>query len=131
MNIADFVDGLRDATGESQAVVAVFIDVRGFSEFARTVESVDAAIFLRKLYVAVLSEHLPMASFAKTTGDGLMVIIEYAETDVERAVTAAISGSIELITEYPGSVGADPMITFAPPPNIGIGIARGSATRLS
>jgi class 3 adenylate cyclase len=131
MSIADLVASLRSATGESRAVVAIFIDVRGFTEFAGTAESVDTAVFLRKFYVAVLSEHLPSAAFAKPTGDGLMVIIEYAESDIENAVTSAISGSVDLLTEYPGTLAADPMITFQLPPDIGIGIARGSATRLS
>ena len=82
MSIDDLVENLRSATGESRAVVAVFVDVRGFTRFAGIAESVDVAVFLRKFYVAVLSDYLTTAAFAKTTGDGLMVIIEYAESDV-------------------------------------------------
>jgi class 3 adenylate cyclase len=122
MSIAGLVDSLRSATGESRAVVAIFIDVRGFTEFAGTAESVDTAVFLRKLYVSVLSDYLPSATFAKPTGDGLMVIIEYAESDVETVVASAISGSVDLITGYPGSLAADPMITFPLPQDVGIGI---------
>ena len=131
MSIDDLVENLRSATGESRAVVAVFVDVRGFTRFAGIAESVDVAVFLRKFYVAVLSDYLTTAAFAKTTGDGLMVIIEYAESDVEDAVASAISGSVDLLTQYPGFLAADPMITFELPPDIGIGVARGSATRIS
>jgi class 3 adenylate cyclase len=131
MGIDHLVESLRSGRGESHSIIAIFIDVRGFTRFAGIAESVDAALFLRKFYLAVLCDYLPEAAFAKPTGDGLMVIIEYGESDVEEAVAAAIDGSANLLAGYPAFLDADPMITFDLPPDIGIGIARGSATRLS
>ena len=121
MGIDHLVDSLRSGRGESHSIIAIFIDVRGFTRFAGIAESVDAAFFLRKFYLAVLCDFLPRAAFAKPTGDGLMVIIEYGESDVEEAVAAAIDGSTSLLAGYPTFLDADPMITFDLPPDIGIG----------
>ena len=45
---------LPSAKGESRLVVVVFLDVRGFSSFAKIAESSEAALFLRSMYVKIL-----------------------------------------------------------------------------
>jgi class 3 adenylate cyclase len=122
---------LATASGESRFVVAVFIDVRGFSRFAGIAESVEAAMFLKKFYSAVLDNYYADATFAKPTGDGLMLILEYEEADLGPRSTAAVSNALRLMSDYPKFLRGDPMITFDVPPHIGAGIARGAATRLS
>jgi class 3 adenylate cyclase len=127
----ELIDELKSAKGESRSVVAVFVDVRGFTRFAGIAESSDAAIFLKKFYLATLQHFLPDATFAKPTGDGLMVIFEYEEPEVDATTAAALKGCIQLVTQYPAFLKDDPMILFELPPSIGIGVARGSATRLA
>src|SRR5206468_1106367 len=55
---------------------------------------------------------------------------EFDEASVASVVATAIAGSLRILDEYPAVLRGDPMITFDLPPDIGIGIARGSATCL-
>ena len=107
--------------GESVFVVAVFLDVRGFSRFAGITESVQAAFFLKRFYLGVLTEYLPDHTFAKPSDDGLMVTFEYSEDDVAARTCAVMEGCVRLMDDYPAWIVDDPMITFEIPPNIGIG----------
>ena len=49
-----FRKALDNAIGESQFVIVVIIDIRGFSEFSRTCESPDVAMFIKRTYMRII-----------------------------------------------------------------------------
>src|SRR4051794_25751906 len=94
-------DLLPAARGESQLVVAVFLDVRGFSSFAGIAESAEAALFLKSVYLRILNEYFPDASFFKPTGDGLMLLSDYEESDLGDTVNQVVATSLSLVEDFP------------------------------
>ena len=127
----DLREQLQSAVGSSEFVIAIFIDVRNFTSFAGTNESINAAIFLKRIYIKILDDYFPDISFCKLTGDGMMIIRSYDENSLEEIVNDSISKSIELVKNFPNFCDEDKMINFEVPQKIGIGIARASATKLS
>lgn len=123
-------DRLPNAAGVSDLVVVVFLDVRGFSSFARMAESSEAALFLRSMYTQVLDNYFPDAAFFKPTGDGLMIIRHYDEKTLESVVFDSISQGLQLTKDFAGLCSDDPMVNFDVPTELGVGIARGAATGL-
>jgi class 3 adenylate cyclase len=121
---------LAHAKGESHLVVVVFLDIRGFSSFAKIAESSEAALFLRSIYVKILDEYFPAASFFKPTGDGLLIVLDYDDTSLSDVVNGAVRESVRLINEFPTLTSDDPMVNFEVPAGLGIGISRGAATAL-
>lgn len=122
---------LHSATGDSRFVVVVFLDVRGFSSFAKLAESSESAVFLKSAYTTILDDFFPTASFFKPTGDGLLVILDYTEDTLQAAVQNAVEKSVELVELFPTICADDPMVNFDVPGELGIGLARGAATRLT
>lgn len=125
------MEALHEAEGFSDLVLAVFLDVRGFSSFAGMAESSEAAIFLRRMYLNILDEYFPKATFFKPTGDGLMVIRHFDRDSLREEVEIAVRSSLRLVTEFSTITSADPMVNFEVPGELGIGITRGAATRLA
>jgi class 3 adenylate cyclase len=121
-------DLLHRAKGESHLVIVVFLDVRGFSAWMS--ESSEAALFLRSAYTRILDEYFPTAAFFKPTGDGLMIILDYDDDNLQDVVQGAVQASIRLVDEFPDITSGDPMVNFETPGELGIGIARGAATSL-
>jgi class 3 adenylate cyclase len=121
---------LSTARGESHLVVVVFLDVRGFSSFAKIAESSEAALFLRSMYEQILDNYFPNAAFFKPTGDGLMIILDYEAASLSDVVNHAVASSISLVNDFPELTSGDPMINFEVPGSLGIGLARGAATAL-
>lgn len=124
-------EALSDAEGFSDLVLVVFLDVRGFSSFARMAESSEAALFLRRMYLNILNEYFPNATFFKPTGDGLMIIRHFDEESLRDEVEWAIRASVRLVENFPAITNGDAMINFDVPKSLGIGITRGAATRLA
>jgi class 3 adenylate cyclase len=123
--------GLESATGYSEQVIALFLDVRGFSSFAAIAESTDAAAYLRAAYLRILDEYFPEATFFKPTGDGLMIIQAVERESLRGTVINSIEASLRLTRSFGTISKDDPMINFRVPTLLGIGMARGSATRLA
>lgn len=121
---------LPAAKGESHLVVVVFLDVRGFSSFARMAESSEAAIFLRSVYVRILDEYFQDAAFFKPTGDGLLIVLDYDDHTIQDVVNLAVSSSLRLVHDFPSLTQDDEMVNFDVPAELGIGVARGAATAL-
>ena len=111
-------------------MVVVFLDVRGFSSFAKIAESSEAALYLRSMYERILDNYFPNAAFFKPTGDGLMIILDYDAANLSDVVNHAVASSISLINDFPELTSGDPMINFDVPKSLGIGLARGAATAL-
>jgi class 3 adenylate cyclase len=121
---------LSVAKGESRLVVVVFLDVRGFSSFAKIAESSEAALFLRSIYTKILDNYFPSTTFFKPTGDGLLIILDYDETNLTDIVNTAVKSSLQLVDDFADLTLHDPMVNFQVPDSLGIGLARGAATAL-
>ena len=125
-----FRKALNNATGKSESIIAVIIDIRDFSGFSQRCESVDVAAFIRKVYMRIIDEYFPFASFYKSTGDGLILTILWNEKNLEEMSQKVIASCINCHSEFGNICRADPTINFKVPDKIGIGVARGSACRL-
>jgi class 3 adenylate cyclase len=123
---------LPSAVAESRQVVATFLDVRGFSAFSAQGESFDSALYLRSIYSIVLSSFFDDADFFKPTGDGLLLIhvLPPDSHGVAATMSSILSRCLRLVDEFGELTDDDVMIYFPVPQCLGIGIARGSATRL-
>jgi class 3 adenylate cyclase len=123
---------LRNAHAESCQVVATFLDIRAFSAFAARSESFDAAIYLRSVYQKVLSSVFPDADFFKPTGDGLLVVHQLPSTSeqVPPFVSSILRRCVSLVQDFGHITDDDFIVNFTVPQQLGIGVARGSVTRL-
>jgi class 3 adenylate cyclase len=126
----DLKELLHSATGDSRFVVVVFLDVRGFSSFARLAESSETAVFLKSVYTTILDDYFADASFFKPTGDGLLVILDYDEESLHTVVNGAVETAVRLVEAFSTICADDPMVNFDVPGELGVGLARGAATRL-
>jgi class 3 adenylate cyclase len=112
--------------------VAVFIDIRGFSNFAEQNDSPAVAKYLRSFVLATLEKYFQNPSFFKLTGDGLLLIYEHADTELalRETVNLALRRAILLVQNFDHIAADDVMvnITGRLPNSLGVGIARGSAT---
>lgn len=122
---------LDSATGISQHVIAIVIDIRGFTPFCNTVDSLEVATYIKKVYMKIIDAYFPDASFYKPTGDGLLVIVPYAEDSLEQVINKTIESCKKLVEDFGNLCVDEPMINFDTPKNIGIGITRGSACCLA
>ena len=127
----EFRQLLHSAEGQSQHVVVVFLDVRGFSSFAGIAESTDTAEFLKSVYIRILDDYFPDAKFFKPTGDGLLILLGYDRDHLTEAVRSAVDRSVGLIEAFPSFCDDDEMVNFEVPQKLGIGLARGSATSMT
>ncbi len=123
---------LADAKGYSELIVAVFVDVRGFSSFSRRVDSREVGLYATKLYLRLIDDYFPDADFWKSTGDGLLIVVKI--DDESQSLTRAqaiIQTCFRLLEQAPSLFEGDFLINFTPPTTLGIGIARGSACRIA
>lgn len=121
---------LENAKGKPEHIIAIVLDIRGFTPFCQTLDSYDVANFIKRVYIKVIDEYFPSATFCKPTGDGLLVVISCKE-DLKKVVVNTIDASLSLITNFKELCKGDPMINFKTPDKIGIGMSRGSACCLS
>jgi len=122
---------LKSATGSSEFVISVNLDIRGFYSFNQNVESPDAAMFIKKVYVRLIDDYFSNSAFFKTTGDGLLIIISYTEKNLQKVVQDTIDSCFRAIKDFSSFFIDDPMINFETPGQIGIGLSRGTAYCLS
>lgn len=121
---------LENAEGVSEFIIAVNVDIRGFSEFSRKVESPDAAMYVKRVYIRLVDDYLTGPSFFKPTGDGLLMTFQYNENNLKEVVRSTINKSWKVINNFGKICKNDPMINFQVPQHVGIGIARGTACRI-
>lgn len=122
-----FRKALDDATGITQSVIVVFIDIRGFSAFSMGCDSVDAAMFLKRAYIELIDSYFPFATFYKSTGDGLLLIVPIGGENIEKVSQEVVASCIKCHYEFGSICKDDHMINFKVPNRVGIGIARGNA----
>lgn len=123
---------LRTARAESLHVVATFVDIRGFSRFAERGGSFDTAYYLRSVYAAILEQRFPDRDFFKPTGDGMVLIHHLPEEPGgwPSILTSIINRSETLVDEFDQLTAGDLRVAPPIPTDLGIGIARGHATKL-
>ena len=122
-----FRNALDTATGLSQFVIAVIIDIRGFSAFSQTRESPDIAMYIKRVYMKLIDSYFNFASFYKAAGDGLFLIIPFEENNLKETAQKTVASCIACHTEFGNICSGDPMINFEVPKKIGMGISRGTA----
>jgi class 3 adenylate cyclase len=125
---------LPKAKGESRSVLAVNLDVRDFSKFSLEVDSVETALYIRKLYQEILDKFYSEPSFFKPTGDGLLLVFDVDEGDIDSLTDISrmvVKGSVELVQSFSTLLDNDDWIYFPMPKRVGIGIARGAACQLT
>jgi class 3 adenylate cyclase len=125
-----FKELLESADGVSEFIIAVNLDIRGFSSFSKGVESPDVAMFIKRVYKRLLDKYFPDASFFKPTGDGLLLTIPYNERTLQEVTRNTFDSCFKVLRDYGSFCKNDPMINFDIPKKIGIGLSRGTACRL-
>jgi len=126
------LDKLLDhARGSTQFVIALNLDIRGFSHFSLSVDPAQSAFYIRQVYRRLIRDYFKSASFFKTTGDGLLVVFHCDEESIASLVNDTIEKSFDIISKWPTLVENEPLINFPVPQHIGIGITMGTACCLS
>lgn len=122
-----FKKKLLVSQGRSEFVIVVFCDIRGFSKFSTYHESPDIAMFIKRFFINIISNHFPTAKFVKPTGDGLLLIFPYSEQNLNEVSATVIIGCFNAIKAFPTMFESDSMINFETPNKLGFGITRGPA----
>ncbi len=125
-----FRELLDKATGTSEFVVAVNVDVREFSKFSKVAESPNVAMFIKRVYIRLIDEYFSDACFFKPAGDGLLILIPYTEENLDEVLTNTVKTRFRTLTDFGSFCVNDRMINFDVPQKIGIGLSRGVACRL-
>lgn len=118
---------LEKATGKSQYIMAIVLDIRVFTPFCQTVDSLDVATYIKKIYMKIIDDYFSNASFYKPTGDGLLVIIPYSEESLKEIANSTMESCLNLLEDFGSLCDEESMINFDTPNKIGIGMTRGSA----
>jgi class 3 adenylate cyclase len=121
------INQLENAEGRSEFLISVVSDIRGFSQFSTVHESPDLAMFIKRFYLKLLQIYFKDVSFAKPTGDGLLMLFKYNEKTLPAVAEQVLSTCFQVLNDFPTMFNDDPMINFATPQNLGFGIARGTA----
>jgi class 3 adenylate cyclase len=124
---AEFRELLETATGRSEHVIVVNLDIRGFSSFCRDADSLNVATYITRVYAKILNNYFKDMSFFKPTGDGLIMTFPYNSQNLKERANEVVEICLNLVNDFPTLVRNDPMINFETPERIGIGISRGSA----
>ena len=122
---------LDNAKGTDEHVVAIVVDIRGFTPFCKEEESINVANFLKRVYIKIIDDYFPKASFYKPTGDGLLIVITYTANSLKDVVTNTMTNCLNLLEDFKKLREGDNMIYFPTPENVGIGISRGAACCIS
>ncbi len=125
-----FRELLNNATGISEFIVAVYVDIRNFSKFSQKVESPNVAMYIKRVYMKLIDEYFTNACFFKPAGDGLLILIPYSEQNLCDVLTDTINNCFRAMTDFGSFAVKDRMINFDVPQKIGIGLSRGVACRL-
>ncbi len=100
---------------------------------AHTTPTSNVAVYLRSVYTTILREFFPDRSFFKPTGDGLLLIHELTldkSSEWPATIQGLLERSIALVAEFPRLTAKDIAVAPPVPADLGIGMSRGSATRI-
>lgn len=118
---------LENAKGTAEHIIAIVLDIRGFTPFCQTNESWDVANFIKRVYIRVIDDYFPRASFYKPTGDGLLIVLPYKEESRKDLMVTTTKNCLSLLRDFGKLCEGDDMINFSTPDKIGIGMSRGTA----
>jgi hypothetical protein len=123
---------LEKACGQTQHVVALIFDIRGFTNFCKNEgDPVNISNFIKRIYIKTIQEDFPDATYYKPTGDGLLVIFSCGLGKEAEITNSVVERAVKLVKEFPTLCKGDKLVYFKTPSNIGIGISRGSACCIS
>jgi class 3 adenylate cyclase len=123
---AEFRELLENAKGVSQQIIAINLDIRGFTPFCEGKDSFDVAAYIAKVYMKIIDGYFSDATFYKPTGDGLLIVI-LCEKKVKVTVSKIMESCLKLVEDFGNLCEREEIIYFPTPNKIGIGIARGSS----
>jgi len=95
------------------------------------VDSAQTALFIKKIYARLIDTYFADASLVKPTGDGLLVVKAFDESDLKEIVATTVTDAMEIVETFGSLCDDDDMVNFDVPQDVGVGIARGSACRLA
>jgi class 3 adenylate cyclase len=122
---------LDNAEGTSDSIIALILDIRGFTPFCKEQESLNVANFLKRVYTRIIDEYFPNARFYKPTGDGLLIVMSYTPKSLRDLLAKTMDKSLSLVRDFGKLCEEDEMINFYTPDKVGIGISRGAACCIS
>ncbi|MDP8228598.1 MAG: hypothetical protein P9M15_04010 [Candidatus Electryoneaceae bacterium] len=132
----DFIDKLENADFIHDNVIAVCIDIRGFTRFCNT-DMANVVAYMKLFYQKLFSEYFTKTKFHipfyKPTGDGVMIIIscnQFGDYKLKNTINEVIKTSLDFIAAFPYLCRNSTLINFDVPKKIGIGLARGNALAL-
>lgn len=111
-------------------MIALNVDIRGFSQFSEEVVDVLAALYMKKVYQRLIDDYFDDADFFKPTGDGLLVVYGFKDETLKGTLTSLVRKSLRLVDKFATLTKHDDAINFDVPTKIGIGLARGAGSRL-
>jgi class 3 adenylate cyclase len=120
---------LENATGQPEHVIAVNLDIRGFSSFCERNESANVVTYIREACKNLIDRHFPQAPFIKMTGDGLLIVSPCQKGKLDEDANHALNACQKVHQSFPSLVD-DPMVNIKKPQKIGIGLSRGAAFRI-
>ena len=123
----DFLKLLEKATGRSEYVIAVNLDIRSFTPICQKEDPLHVATYLKKIYSKIITGYFKNTSFYKPTGDGLIIIIPFTEEKLKKVARKTINSCLNLLENFGSLCDNEPMVNFPTPDKIGIGLTRGSA----
>ena len=121
---------LKDAKGAATFAMIVDLDIRGFSKATKTLDSAQTGAFLRRAYQAVINEWFPFVSYYKPVGDGLLLVTEYDEEDVDEKGERVLNACMDALRGFSSVCAELSWLCPALPGRLGIGVARGAVCRL-
>lgn len=122
---------LDDARGQSKFVLAANLDIRGFSDWSRRVESRETILYLTKIYPQLIDRYFDDDWFFKPTGDGLLLVRPFEEPELAGLIAKTVRDSFDIVESFANLCDNDPMVYFETPSDVGIGLAQGAASRLT
>lgn len=125
--LTDLINKFKHANGRSDFVIVVVCDIRGFASFSKNHEAPDIAMFSKRFFVRLLEEYFADADFAKSTGDGLLLLFRYSEDNLHAVANSVLKNCLNVVRDFPTMMSNDPMINYRVPNAVGFGIARGTA----
>lgn len=127
-----FLKLLEKAEGVSKNIIAINLDIRGFSSFCLSVDSINVVTYLTKIYTKIINENFDNAEFYKSTGDGLIIILPCSKDNpnLKKDVNSTLNICLNLLDNFSSICKEERIINFPTPDKIGIGITRGSACQI-
>jgi class 3 adenylate cyclase len=126
------VKQLEKATGQTQHIAVLIFDVRGFTNFCKTEgDSVNITNFVKRIYIKVIGEYFPDATYYKPTGDGLLIIFSCSPGKEVAITKSIVERSLRMVQDFPDFCKGDPLVYFKSPTKIGVGLSRGSGCCIS